>query len=302
MKKNYRNCSNSKFNALVSDLKKILAMPETSVITYVTATAPSLWQFILSLSDPLWLTLRVAVLATALVMLIACVLVLPLEYWLAKHSKHSNSSRSVLRRSLRRSLRRFFRYFFRRFFRTVVRFVLTLFTLPLVLPPTVLGFYYVTMFGRENGFGRWIQDVIGVELVFSFWGLVLASVVYSLPFMLQPLNAGLHAIFGAQRDLLEAARTMGASRTQVLMRVVAPLSWRFVLAGCTLTFAHVVGEFGVVMMIGGNIAGETRTASVALYDAVQAMDYETAHGYALILLAVCGALLLAANTLQARQD
>jgi molybdate transport system permease protein len=228
---------------------------------------------------PLWLTFRVASLTTG-ILLVVCV---PLAYWLARRNgRGSGRSARVLN-----------------VLNIIFKAVLTL---PMVLPPTVLGFYFLVAFGRESRFGAWLQDVVGVELVFTFWGVVLGSVVYSLPFMLQPLQAGLEAVFVAHGDLLDAARAMGASRKQVLMRVMAPLVSRSLVAGCVLAFAHTIGEFGVVMMIGGNIAGETRVASIALYDEVQAMNYAAAHEYALVLLVVSFVLLVAVYAVQARQN
>lgn len=160
-------------------------------------------------------------------------------------------------------------------------------SLPIALPPTVVGFYCLYAFGRGSIVGAWLQDMFDISLVFSFSGLVLGSVVYSLPFMVQPVKSSFEAI---PHELLDSARLDGATRLQIFLWVLLPLARRGVLVGCTLTFVHALGEFGVVMMIGGNIAGETRTASIALYDAVQALEYGTAHVYALSLLG--GAFLL----------
>lgn len=160
----------------------------------------------------------------------------------------------------------------------------SLVALPLALPPTVIGFYLLILFGREGTFGGWLSTVLNIQVIFSFYGVVLGSVLYSLPFMVQPLQAGFEAV---SREYREIALLYGATRCQVFYRVLLPLSWRSLVTGCVLTFAHTLGEFGIVMMIGGNIPSETRTASIALYDAVQAMDYQSAHRLALMLLGLC---------------
>ncbi|MFY7997310.1 MAG: molybdate ABC transporter permease subunit [Candidatus Kapaibacteriota bacterium] len=165
----------------------------------------------------------------------------------------------------------------------------SLVSLPIALPPTVLGFYWLYALGQESLVGAWLQSILAVNMVFSFSGLVLGSVLYSLPFMVQPVKSGFEAI---PSEILDSARLDGASAVQVFLRVTAPLARRSLLTGCALVFVHALGEFGIVMMIGGNIAGETRTASIALYDAVQAMDYAAAHFYALCLLLVALGLTL----------
>lgn len=140
------------------------------------------------------------------------------------------------------------------------------------------------LFGRESSLGRTLADVFHIEILFSFSGLVIGSMVYSLPFMLRPLQAGFEAV---SSELREIAVLNGASTFQVFRLVIMPLSWRSILTGSVLTFSHTLGEFGIVMMIGGNIPSETRTASIALYDTVQLADYQTAHLLALTLLSVC---------------
>jgi molybdate transport system permease protein len=153
--------------------------------------------------------------------------------------------------------------------------------LPLVLPPTVLGYYVLVALGTQSPFGRWWQELTGSTLAFTFTGLLVASVLYSLPFAVQPLLA---AFAGIDRRLLEASAVLGRHRVGTLFRVVLPLSRAGLATAAVLTFAHTVGEFGVVLMVGGNIPGETRTVSVAVYDAVQAFDYETAALTSLVLL------------------
>ncbi|NES17118.1 MULTISPECIES: molybdate ABC transporter permease subunit [Micromonospora] len=145
--------------------------------------------------------------------------------------------------------------------------------LPLVLPPTVLGFYVLTALGTASPLGRWWQQTTGATLAFTFSGLLVASVLSSLPFAVQPLVA---AFAGLDRRLLEASAVLGRTRAGTLLRVALPLSKAGLATAAVLTFAHTVGEFGVVLMVGGNIPGATRTVSIAIYDSVQAFDYATA--------------------------
>ncbi len=162
-------------------------------------------------------------------------------------------------------------------------------SLPLVLPPSVLGFYLLLAFSPTGAVGHWIDRHLGFRLVFSFEGLVLASILYSLPFMVHPVQAGLENL---PASLREAAYTLGKSRGQTLLRVLLPNIKPALLTGTVLSFAHTVGEFGLVLMIGGNLPGETRVASVAIYDAVELMNYDLANAYALILLVVTFGILL----------
>jgi len=155
--------------------------------------------------------------------------------------------------------------------------------LPLVLPPTVLGFYMLVALGPRSPLGHWYEAVTGRLLPFSFSGLLLASVLYSMPFAVQPFAA---AFASVDRRLIEASYCLGASRFETFARVLLPLSLRGVLTGMVLSFAHTLGEFGVVLMVGGNVPGETRTASIAIYDQVQALDYAAAGETSLLLLAV----------------
>lgn len=160
-------------------------------------------------------------------------------------------------------------------------------SLPLALPPTVLGFYLLYFLGGASPVGAFFREVFGVELVFSFTGLVVGSSLYCLPFMTQTVKTGLEAL---PKELIESARLDGAGRWRIAFQVALPLAAPSVFTGSALVFVHALGEFGVVMMLGGNIAGETRTASVALYDATQAFDDEAAQFFALGLLAVAFAL------------
>lgn len=162
-------------------------------------------------------------------------------------------------------------------------------SLPLVLPPTVLGFYLLIAFSPAGTFGSWLEQWLGLRLVFSFEGLVLASVIYSLPFMVQPVQSGLS---GLSPSLAEAAHVLGKSKITTLFKVLLPNIKPSLLTGIVLTFAHTLGEFGVVLMIGGNIPGRTRVASIAIYNEVEALNYGTANKYSLILLAVTFLILL----------
>jgi molybdate transport system permease protein len=182
--------------------------------------------------------------------------------------------------------------------RSRARFVVEAFVaLPLVLPPTVLGFYLLFALAPRAPLGRGWEAVVGSPFPFSFPGLLVASVLYSLPFAVQPVATALAAV---DPRLVEAAHTLGASRLATFFRVSLPLAWHGVVSGAVLAFAHTLGEFGVVLMVGGNVRGETRTLSIALYDHVQALEYGAANRTALVLLAVSFAVLLLVYGLQRR--
>lgn len=170
----------------------------------------------------------------------------------------------------------------------------TLVCMPLVLPPTVLGFYLLLAFSPQNFFGRFLAEHFDLQLVFTFEGLVVGSVIFSLPFMVQPIQAGLQHL---PASLTEAADTLGKSRLMTLFRVLLPNIKPALLAGMVLSFAHTVGEFGVILMIGGSIPGVTRVASIAIYGEVEGLNYAAAHVYAAVLFAVTFAILLAVYTL-----
>jgi molybdate transport system permease protein len=153
--------------------------------------------------------------------------------------------------------------------------------LPIVLPPTVLGFYLLVAFGSESAVGRWWQASTGHTLAFTFEGLVVGSILYSLPFAVQPFAASFASV---DTRLIAASEVLGASRIRTFSRVILPLSLPGVVTGIALSFAHTVGEFGVVLMIGGNIPGLTRTISIDIYDRVQAGEYAAANHTALSLL------------------
>ena len=205
--------------------------------------------------DPLILTFQLASVTTLLLLLIS----LPLSYWLA----YSRSR--------------------------VKPVVETLVSMPLVLPPTVLGFYFLLAFSPGNAFGQWLEDWLGLRLVFSFPGLVLASILYSLPFMVHPIQAGLS---GLPASLKEASYVMGKSRLSTLWNVLLPNIRPSLLTGIVLAFAHTVGEFGVVLMIGGSIPGQTRVASIAIYDEVESLDYPSANFSSAVLFVITFAILL----------
>lgn len=205
--------------------------------------------------SPLILTFKLASITTLILM----VLSLPLSWWLA----YSKSR--------------------------IKPVVETLVSMPLVLPPTVLGFYFLIFFSPGNAFGSWLDEWFGIRLVFSFEGLVIASLLYSLPFMTHPLQSGLTSL---PISLKEAAYVMGKSRTVTFFKVLLPNMRASVFTGIVLTFAHTVGEFGVVLMMGGNIPGKTRVASIAIYDEVEALNYTAANRYSMILFGITFCVLL----------
>lgn len=165
----------------------------------------------------------------------------------------------------------------------------TLVSMPLVLPPTVLGFYFLLAFSPNNFFGKWLDDWLGIRLVFSFTGLIVASLLYSLPFMVQPIQSGLA---GLPPSLKEASYVLGKSKFQTLLKVLLPNIKPSLLTGIVLAFAHTVGEFGVVLMIGGSIPGKTKVASIAIYEEVEALNYGIANFYSAVLFLISFCILL----------
>jgi molybdate transport system permease protein len=218
-----------------------------------------------SLWQALGLTLGLAAVTTAILAVIG----LPLAHWL-------NTSR-----------------------RRIAPIMETLVALPLVLPPTVIGFYLLIAFSPNHPPGSWWVALTGHSLAFTFTGLVLGSVIYSLPFAVQPFQAALR---GVSQEQLDACAAHGAPPWHVWTRVHLPLASRGIASGLTLGFAHTLGEFGVVLMIGGSIPGVTKVASIALYDEVEKMDYSSAHAFAALLLAISFALILAATLLRRRDE
>jgi len=162
-------------------------------------------------------------------------------------------------------------------------------SMPLVLPPSVLGFYLLLAFSPEHWFGQWLDRVAGLRLAFSFEGLIVASVIFSFPFLVHPVQA---AFQNLPRSLTDAARVLGKSNWQTFLRVLLPNIKPALLSGTVLAFAHTVGEFGVVLMIGGNLPHETRVASIAIYDEVEALNYGAANFYAGVLFVLSFLILL----------
>lgn len=155
--------------------------------------------------------------------------------------------------------------------------------LPLVLPPTVLGFYLLTAFGKGSPLGELWQTVFGHSLAFSFEGLLLASIIVNIPFAMQPIQRGFEAV---PQELRDAAACSGMSPLEAIWKIELPLAWPAVLTGAVLTFAHTLGEFGVVLMVGGAIPGETKTIAISIYDKVQSFDARSAAEMSAVLLAV----------------
>ena len=165
----------------------------------------------------------------------------------------------------------------------------TLVSMPLVLPPSVLGFYLLLAFSPKNSFGSWLEETFDLRLVFSFEGLIIASVIFSLPFMVHPIQSGFSSL---SKSLKEASFILGKGRLETLLYVLLPNIKPSLLTGIVISFAHTVGEFGVVLMIGGNIAGETKLASIAIYDEVEALNYDLANQYAFTLFIISFVILL----------
>ncbi len=205
---------------------------------------------------PFWLSFKLAFVTTAVLFVLA----LPLAWWLAQ-------TRTRLK-----------------------PFLEALVSLPIVLPPSVLGFYLLWAFAPDSPLGAFLKERLGLELVFSFPGLVVASVIYSFPFMLQPLQSGFESL---NRHMLEAAYVAGKTGWQTLLFVALPNIKPALLSALIVTFAHTVGEFGVVLMVGGSIPGETKVASVAIYEYVEIMDYKNAHIYSAIMVGISFAVLTA---------
>ncbi|MBU1529862.1 MAG: molybdate ABC transporter permease subunit [Gammaproteobacteria bacterium] len=172
--------------------------------------------------------------------------------------------------------------------------------LPLVLPPTVMGYYLLVVVGGGSPVGQWLQNTWGVSLAFNFSGLLLASVLFNIPFMFQPIQRAFESI---PNNLNEAAQVSGLSRWAIFTTVELPLAWPGIVSAMVLTFVHTLGEFGVVLMIGGSISGETRTLAISIYDSVQSFDLQAAHQMSLALLifslvAVATSLLLSGRRMR----
>lgn len=215
--------------------------------------------------ETLWITFKLASLTTLLLIVIG----LPLSYWLA----------------------------YSRFrFKPVVEALLSM---PMVLPPSVIGYYVLVAYSPQYWFGQTLQSVFDLRLAFTFTGVLIASVIFSLPFMIQPLQNGLRAL---PDSLREASYTLGKSKTTTFFRVLLPNCKASVISAIALTFAHSIGEFGIVLMVGGNMPGSTRVASIAIYDEVQSLNFTTANHYAFVLFAVSFILLAIIYTTNKQQD
>jgi molybdate transport system permease protein len=172
-------------------------------------------------------------------------------------------------------------------------------SMPMVLPPSVLGYYMLVLYSPRGTFGTFLDHVFNVRLAFSFEGVLIASVVFSLPFMVQPLQNGLRAL---PDSLREASYTLGKSKLTTFFRVLLPNIKSSVITAVALTFAHSIGEFGVVLMVGGNMPGKTRVASIAIYDEVQSLNFATAHQYAFILFIISMVLLTTIYSVNKKQE
>lgn len=211
----------------------------------------------------LWITLKLAVISTA-ILIVLCV---PLAWWLA-HTKSRSKT-----------------------------FVEALVSLPLVLPPTVVGFYLLLLLGPRGAIGSFLEDIGIGHLAFSFAGLVIGSMIYSLPFVVQPLQ---NAFQATGTRVLEAAATLRARPLDRFLTISLPLARRGFLTASVLSFAHTLGEFGVIIMLGGNIPGRTQVASIAIYNHVESMDFAAAHSLALVLVVMSFSLLLAVYAINKR--
>jgi molybdate transport system permease protein len=217
----------------------------------------------MSLYGPLWLSAQLAFVTTVILLLLGA----PLAWWLA----HTKTRAKPI--------------------------VQAIVAMPIVLPPTVLGFYLLILLGPRGAVGGWWVSLTGNALTFSFTGLVIASCIYSLPFAVQPMQNAFEAV---PRQTLERAWTLGATRLDAFFSVAVPLSVRGFISAAVLAFAHTLGEFGVVLMVGGNIPGETRMVSIAIYDHVETLNYGAAHQLSLVLLAFAFIVLLAMFALNQR--
>ncbi len=198
---------------------------------------------------PLLLTLKLSTITTIILLIIG----IPLAYWLSFSQQRWKI------------------------------FIEPLVSLPLVLPPTVLGFYILLLFSPQNALGYFLETHFDVRVVFTFFGLVIGSVIFSLPFMVNPLKAGFESI---PRVLIDASETLGKSRLITLFRVILPSMKPALLTGIIMSFAHTIGEFGVVLMIGGNIPDQTRVVSIAIFNEVEALNYANAHIYAMMTILI----------------
>jgi len=218
-----------------------------------------------SFLQTLWVTLKLAVATTAILIVIG----LPVAYWLT----------------------------YSRF--RIKPLIEALVSMPMVLPPSVIGYYMLVIYSPRNWFGGWLAETFDVRLAFTFEGVLIASVIFSLPFMVQPLHNGLRLLPDSFR---EASITLGKSKTVTFFRVLIPNIKTSIITAVALTFAHTIGEFGVVLMVGGNMPGITRVASIAIYDEVQALNFAAANRYALILFIMSFILLATIYSVNKKQE
>lgn len=213
----------------------------------------------------LWITFKLALSTTLILILIG----LPFSYWLAY-------SRFKLK-----------------------PLVEALVSMPMVLPPSVIGYYMLVLYSPQNFFGKWLAETFDLRLAFTFEGILIASVLFSLPFMIQPLHTGLRSL---PDSLREASYTLGKSKTTTFFKVLLPNIKPSIITAIALTFAHSIGEFGIVLMVGGNMPGETRVASISIYDEVQSLNFAVANQYAFILFAVSLILLTTIYSVNKKYD
>ncbi len=213
----------------------------------------------------LWLTFKLAALTTGILIIIG----LPFSYWLT----YTRVKMKPL--------------------------IEALVSMPMVLPPSVIGYYMLVIYSPRNWFGEWLGRVFDVRLAFTFEGILIASVIFSLPFMIQPLHNGLRSLPDSFR---EASYTLGKSKMRTFFSVLLPNIKPSIITAVALTFAHCIGEFGIVLMVGGNMPGETRVASIAIYDEVQSLNFEAANRYALILFLISLILLTIIYSINKKYD
>lgn len=193
------------------------------------------------------LTLQLALISTAILLVIA----IPIAFWMSQSKSK---------------------------FKPVIQATVNL---PLVLPPTVLGFYLLIVFAPNSAIGSFFNEYLGIRLAFSFHGLVIGSIIYSLPFMVQPIHSGFSQL---PKNMINASYLLGKGKRETLLRVMLPNIKPSLITGIVLSFAHTIGEFGVVLMIGGNIPGETKVLSIEIFDQVESLNYDEAHLYSLLLV------------------
>jgi molybdate transport system permease protein len=214
--------------------------------------------------SPLLLTFKLATVTTVILVIIG----VPMAYWLA-------------------FTQRKWKYF-----------IEPLISMPLVLPPTVLGFYILLLFSPRSFLGNFLETHVHIQVVFTFLGLVIGSVLFSLPFMVNPIKAGFQNF---PKSLIEASYALGKSKAETLLKVILPNMQPALLTGIVMTFAHTVGEFGVVLMVGGSIPGETRTASIAIFNEVEALNYTNAYFYSGILFLISFVILFVLNIINRKE-